>query len=111
MTAAASVAAKKSVGQEADSPPQKRHSPPPSYPAAALTNGVEGRVVLRVLVGASGDVERVAIYRSSGSTLLDQAALTAVARWKFEPARRHGEPIEQEVAVPIRFRIDLPLTR
>ena len=78
----------------------------PPYPPEALLRGVEGRVVLRVVVGEDGGVQSAAVETSSGDTSLDQSALTTIRyRWHFEPARRAGMPVAMEVRVPIRFRL------
>jgi periplasmic protein TonB len=36
---------------------------------------------------------------------LDRSALSAVRRWRFEPARRGAQPIETWVQVPVRFEL------
>jgi protein TonB len=47
----------------------------------------------------------VELDKSSGSTTLDGAALEAVKGWRFSPARKGNEPIEDWVRVPIVFRL------
>ncbi|MDW8123587.1 MAG: TonB family protein [Geminicoccaceae bacterium] len=84
-------------------------NPLPHYPAAARRRGIEGTVVLEVAVSPAGLPEEVVVARSSGSRLLDEAALEAVRRWRFRPARRAGEPVAGRVAVPITFRLLEPL--
>ena len=79
---------------------------PPRYPPSARRNGVEGRVNLRVRVTRDGRAAQVQVHESSGSTLLDNAALEAVKNWQFVPARRGQEAIESTVIVPIVFRLD-----
>ncbi len=81
-------------------------NPPPVYPAAARRNGEEGTVTLRVLVSAEGAPSRVELERSSGSRLLDAAAIEAVRGWRFQPARRGSQVIEDWALVPLRFRLD-----
>lgn len=80
-------------------------NPAPAYPASARLRGQEGRVLLRVEVLASGDVESVALDKSSGVESLDKAALDTVRRWRFRPARKNGHPITVTVQVPIRFAL------
>ena len=82
-------------------------APPPPYPVQALHRHVTGVVTLRVRVDALGRPTEVSIERSSGSLLLDQAALKFVkARWHFVPATRNGIAIEAMALVPIDFVID-----
>ncbi len=101
-----SIAAQRRAGQDADTPPQKAYSPPPRYPADAWQQGIGGRVVLRVQVAADGRVRAASVYRSSGHRSLDRAALQAVRKWRFEPARRLGVAVPTEVAVPITFEYE-----
>jgi protein TonB len=79
---------------------------PPRYPLIARRNGVEGTVYLRVVVTKDGRPAQVQVDRSSGSSALDNAALEAVKGWKFAPARRGQEAVEQPVLVPIVFRLE-----
>lgn len=81
-------------------------NPAPAYPALARRQREEGRVMLRVLVGADGRAERVDIATSSGSERLDRAAQDAVRRWRFVAARRGGEAVAAYVSVPIVFSLD-----
>lgn len=80
-------------------------NPRPDYPSAARASGVEGTVMLLVTVSRTGSALRVTIERSSGSELLDRAAVRAVERWRFTPARRGGAAIEADVRVPVTFRL------
>jgi protein TonB len=104
------VAAAPSPPPDPSSPPDFRaaylRNPPPGYPAAARRNGEEGTVTLRVLVSTAGAPREVALERSSGSSLLDAAALATVRTWRFVPARRGGEAQEAWVLVPIVFRLE-----
>lgn len=79
-------------------------NPAPVYPERARARGEEGRVVLRVEVGADGRVRDISILHSSGFPRLDRAARDAVERWRFTPARRGNRAVADLVDVPIRFR-------
>ena len=63
-------------------------------------------VMLKVLVTADGAPARIEIESSSGSRLLDAAATEAVRGWRFQPARRGNQNIEDWARVPLRFRLD-----
>lgn len=82
------------------------NNPDPTYPAISRRIGEEGRVILRVLVSADGRANQVEIHTSSGSSRLDQAALGAVQRWRFEPARQGATAVAAWVLVPISFHLD-----
>ena len=80
-------------------------NPPPEYPLAARRRGQEGLVLLAVRVNESGSPVEVRVAESSGSSVLDDAALEAVKRWSFVPARRGDLTIAAWVEVPVRFRL------
>lgn len=86
--------------------PRYDTNPKPPYPDAARRRGQEGLVVLSVLVLKDGSVGRVKVLKSSGYDLLDSSALETVAKWRFIPAKVGDEPIEMEVQVPIRFKLE-----
>ena len=88
----------------ATSRPQPVSSPAPRYPAQALRRGEQGTVMVAAEVGPDGVPSSVSVARSSGSRLLDRAAVDAVKRWRFRPAMADGRPTTGEVQVPINFR-------
>lgn len=78
---------------------------PPLYPTSAKRRGIQGEVMLDVLVSKDGKAEKVKISRSSGSYLLDEAAIAAVKNWKFIPAKVGSKAVEKNVIVPVEFKI------
>jgi protein TonB len=81
------------------------HNPPPKYPAMSRRLGEQGRILLRVMVSADGAAVSVALQASSGSSRLDEAALDAVRRWRFVPAKRGVQAVSASVVVPIKFSL------
>lgn len=81
------------------------HNPPPDYPGAAQQRGWQGTVLLKVHVLASGLPDHVGLASSSGHESLDDAAVEAVTRWRFTPARRGAQAIDGWVQVPIDFKL------
>ncbi|MBO9715503.1 MAG: energy transducer TonB [Pseudoxanthomonas sp.] len=81
-------------------------APPPAYPRDAMRAGVEGTVLLRVLVDVDGRPLQVIVDRSSGNRSLDREAARQVQqRWRFEPAVRDGQPVQAWGLVPIGFSL------
>ena len=80
----------------------------PPYPAAAARRGLEGTVMLRVLIGVDGRASVVEVERGSGHRELDRAAERHVLRrWRFHPATDvNGRPQQAWARVPIRFTLD-----
>ena len=78
----------------------------PLYPQVARTQGWEGIVVLRIVVGTGGDVENVKTQTSSGFPALDESAAQSVKTWQFAPAKDGEFPIATKVDLPVRFSLD-----
>ncbi len=76
------------------------------YPRDLRRDGVEGRVVVKAQVLASGQVEVEGLAGSSGFARLDEAALLAARRWRCIPASVNGSAVAMRIAVPVVFRLD-----
>ncbi len=82
------------------------NNPPPAYPLTARRRGMEGRVMVRAEVLTDGTCSRVELKQSSGYEPLDQAALEAVKKWRFVPAKKGSQAITAWVEVPITFKLE-----
>lgn len=78
---------------------------PPRYPPQAARQHQTGKVILKVLVGVDGSPVEVTVEKTSGSRLLDQAAIDAVKTWKFNPGSKGGKPAQGYALVPIDFTL------
>jgi TonB family protein len=85
-------------------PPGLLHEVKPDYTEEARRNGVEGEVVLEIVVRSDGSVGNIRVLRGLGAGL-DQRAADAVRQWRFSPARRQGAPVDVMVEVEVEFRI------
>ena len=82
-------------------------APAPGYPRDALREGVQGTVLLQVLVDVDGRPLRVEVQHSSGDRRLDVAARRQVLdHWRFRPAMRDGHPVQAIGLVPVAFNLD-----
>ena len=72
-----------------------------SYPAAAEADGLQGEVVVKLVVSETGDVDQTEIV--SGNPVLGRAAMDAARQWKFEPFIRNGKPEKVTTNVPFDF--------
>lgn len=77
----------------------------PVYPASSRRAGEEGTVRLRVLVDERGRPGDVKVMTSSGFSRLDQAAIDAVKRWRFQAATNGSQPIKTWTQVAITFKL------
>lgn len=81
------------------------HNPKPRYPTIAKRRGWEGKVLLLVKVSAEGLSDSVKVKKSSGHEMLDDAAIEAVKKWRFIPAKRGNTPVASLIIVPIVFKL------
>jgi len=77
----------------------------PVYPPISRREREQGKVLLHVYVEASGAAGKVELGTGSGYERLDKAALAAVSRWRFVPARQGSEAMAAWVTVPIIFSL------
>ena len=85
--------------------PRYAENPKPSYPQEARKKGMEGEVLLRVEVLASGRVGQIEVKQSSGHVLLDRSALSTVKQWRFIPAQKGEATVSLWVNIPIKFQL------
>jgi protein TonB len=81
------------------------HNPQPVYPALSQRLGESGHVILRVFIQADGSPKDIQVHQSSGFARLDQAAMTAVATWRFVPGKESGQPKGMWFKVPLHFAL------
>ena len=81
-------------------------NPKPAYPAMSKRLGEQGKVVVRVLIGVDGLVQKAEIRQSSGFERLDQAALMTAQRWRYVPGKRGGVAEAMWFNVPINFVLE-----
>jgi len=78
---------------------------PVKYPPAAVRQHIEGKVLLKVLVGADGSPQEVTVEKSSGHRELDQAAIAAAKTWMFNPGSSGGKATASYALIPINFSL------
>ena len=81
-------------------------NPKPAYPALSKRLGEQGKVVVRVLIGADGMPQKAELRQSSGYERLDQAALNTVLKWRYVPGKRGGVAEDMWFNVPINFVLE-----
>ena len=78
----------------------------PVYPPLAQENGIEGRVKLRVRVAPNNRIRLVEVAESSGSPLLDEAAVAAVHQYRFQAATRDGKWVATTFFPIFKFELE-----
>ncbi len=85
--------------------PSLIHKVEPRYPEKARKAGIEGMVVLKVLVDTSGNIETTEIVKSIPQ--LDEAAVEAASQFKFKPGQVDQKAVRTWMTIPFNFRLKL----
>ncbi len=78
----------------------------PRYPELARQAGIEGTVLLRVLIDERGKVISATVLNSDVTDTMVRAAIAAAKQFRFKPAKQRMKPVKAAVAVPIRFKLN-----
>ena len=84
--------------------PKATYRPGPKYSEKALFKHISGTVRVRLVVNEKGFPEILEATQHLGEEL-DREALSSVAQWRFEPARRNGQAVAAMVVIEVNFRI------
>lgn len=85
-------------------PPVKIEAPLPQYPFGARTAGLEGAVFVLAIIGKDGRI-RQAILPGYPSVAMAMAAVEPLRRWRFEPARLDGVPVDVYYCLRVNFAL------
>jgi protein TonB len=81
------------------------HNPPPAYPSAARRRGQEGHALVQLKILKDGSVADPVVLECVGSPLFADAALKAVAAWRYQPATLGGVPVDRIHHVRFTFKL------
>lgn len=93
-----------SAGSDRDVIPLVRINP--DYPPRAQTRGIEGYVIVQFTITATGTVKDAIVVEAQPKGMFDDAALKAIARWRYNPKVEAGVAVER---VGIRTRLTFQL--
>jgi periplasmic protein TonB len=79
------------------------HRVPPVYPAQAVSQKLQGTVVLSAMVMEDGSLRDVKVVE--GPQLLALSAAEAVKQWRYKPYALDGKPVKNEVRISVDFKI------
>jgi protein TonB len=94
-----------SAGSDRDVIPLVRINP--DYPPRALSRGLEGWVQVQFTITATGTVKDAVVVNAEPKNIFDDAALKAIARWRYNPKVESGVAVERiGVQTIIRFQLE-----
>jgi len=79
--------------------------PPPAYPDGALSKHQSGSVLLSFTVDTKGETRDIKVINSTPEGTFDQAAMSAVKNWRYEPMLVNGTAVEVPVKAQVRFEL------
>ena len=94
-----------SAGSDRDVIPLVRIAP--DYPPRALSRGLEGWVQVQFTITPTGQVKDPVVVNADPKNIFDDAALKAIARWRYNPKVEGGVAVERVgVQTIIRFQLE-----
>ncbi|MFT3782196.1 MAG: energy transducer TonB [Nibricoccus sp.] len=76
----------------------------PLYPAELKANKISGEAVVSFVVDTDGTVKNIRVERTTEQAF-GEAAVAAVAEWKFEPGSIKGTPVPCQLSLPLVFSV------
>ena len=88
-----------------DDPPRPLTPIRPKYPEIAQEAGIEGTVIVQVFVDKKGRVKETIILKGIPNTGLDEAAIKAIRKTRFLPAKQRERAVGVWISIPVNFRL------
>ena len=76
------------------------------YPEIAREAGIEGLVIIQAFINKSGIVTETVVLKSIPNTGLDEAAMDAIKRTRWKPARQRDMKVGVWISVPVNFKLN-----
>jgi periplasmic protein TonB len=78
----------------------------PTYPVGMLQREIEGTVTIKVLIGTDGRVRQTNVIKAATPEFAAATEKQALSQWRFKPATRDGQPVEDWQTLTVRFDIN-----
>ena len=88
-----------------DDPPVAITPIKPIYPEIAQEAGIEGVVIVQAFIDAKGRVKETLILKGVPNTGLDEAAMEAIRKTRFRPAKQRERPVGVWISIPVNFKL------
>ena len=88
-----------------DDPPVAMTPIKPVYPEIAQEAGIEGVVVVQAFIDAKGRVKETLILKGVPNTGLDEAAMAAIRKTRFRPAKQRERAVGVWISIPVNFKL------
>ena len=88
-----------------DDPPVAMSPIRPLYPEIAQEAGIEGVVVVQAFIDKKGRVKETLILKGVPNTGLDEAAMEAIRKTRFRPAKQRERAVGVWISIPVNFKL------
>jgi|TARA_B100000929_G_scaffold190192_1_gene150593 protein TonB len=88
-----------------DDPPVAMSPIRPLYPEIAQEAGIEGVVVVQAFIDEKGRVKETLILKGVPNTGLDEAAMAAIRKTRFRPAKQRERAVGVWISIPVNFKL------
>lgn len=78
----------------------------PVYPQSAQARGIEGFVILEILVSERGQVTEAKVLSANPEGLFEQVAIEAIRKWNFEPGIENGKTVMSRIKQKVNFELN-----
>jgi TonB family protein len=78
----------------------------PTYPQSAQARGIEGHVILEVLISVRGQVMEAKVLSAEPQGLFEQVAIEAIKKWTFEPGLQDGKTATSRIKQKVNFELN-----
>ncbi len=75
------------------------------YPEIAQEAGIEGTVIVQAFIDKTGKVTDTVILKGIPNTGLDEAAMDAIRKTRFKPAKQRDRAVGVWISIPVNFRL------
>ena len=88
-----------------DDPPVALSAIRPTYPEIAQEAGIEGVVIVQAFIDKKGRVKETLILKGVPNTGLDEAAMEAIRKTRFRPAKQRERAVGVWISIPVNFKL------
>ena len=88
-----------------DDPPFPLTPIRPKYPEIAQEAGIEGTVYIQAFIDVKGRVKELKVIKGIPNTGLDEAAIEAIRKTRFRPAKQRERPVGVYISIPVNFKL------
>ena len=88
-----------------DDPPVAMTPIRPVYPEIAQEAGIEGVIVVQAFIDEKGRVKETQILKGVPNTGLDEAAMEAIRKTRFRPAKQRERAVGVWISIPVNFKL------